>query len=119
MPPTRRQARRANAGAGPARTPKPKDPYQQQIRELRLQIRQLKLYLRQINQRMSSTRSRYYETNAFLPGFLLRAGHKWFEDLQLLGPQQQKEQLQQQIMQMEQQLLGLEQAQEQWKMQNP
>jgi hypothetical protein len=39
------------------------------------------------------------------------------EDAQLLGPQQQKQRLQQEIMQLEQELLGLQQAQAQWKMQ--
>jgi hypothetical protein len=39
------------------------------------------------------------------------------EDFRLLGPQQQKQQLQQQIMQLERQLLALQQAQAQWKAQ--
>lgn len=93
------------------------DPYKQQIADLKLQIKQLRLYLKQITTKMSSTRSQYYETAAFVPHGLLRHGYKWFEDLRLLGPQQQKQQLQQQIIQMEQQLLGLQQAQAQWKMQ--
>jgi predicted amidophosphoribosyltransferase len=93
------------------------DPYKQQIADLKLQIKQLKLYLKQITTKMSSTRSQYYETSAFVPHGLLHRGYKWFEDLRLLGPQQQKQQLQQQIIQLEQELLGLQQAQAQWKMQ--
>lgn len=108
----------SGAGSGRARkVAKPQDPYQAQIKELKLQIRQLKLDLKQITTQMSSTRAGYNETAAFMPGGLLRHGYKMFEDARLLGPQQQKQQLQQQIMQLEQQLLGLQQAQVQWKAQ--
>lgn len=110
----RPSARRRSA----ARTPKPKDPYQDQIKQLKLELKQLKLYLKEVNTKMSATRAQYHETSAFIPEGILHRGYKWFEDLRLLGPQQQKQQLQQQIIQMEQQLLGLEQAQNQWKMQN-
>ena len=92
------------------------DPYKDQIAELKLQIKELKLHLRQITTNMSSTRARYNQTAAFVPHGLLRRGYKWFEDIRLLGPQQQKERLQQEIMNLEQQLLSLEQAQRQWKM---
>ena len=98
-------------------TAKPQDPYKQQIQQLKLEIRQLKLDLKQITTQMSSTRSRYYQTAAFVPRGLLRWGDKALEDFRLLGPQRQKEQLQQEIMQLEQQLLGLQQAQAQWKAQ--
>jgi hypothetical protein len=93
------------------------DPYKDQIKQLKLQLKQLRLYLRQITTKMSSTRARYHETSAFVPFGMLSHGYKWFEDLRLLGPQQQKEQLQQQILQLEQQLLGLQQSQEEWKRQ--
>lgn len=95
---------------------KPQDPYKDQIQQLKLQIRQFKLDLKQITTRMSSTRAGYHETNAFLP-WGLRRGEKIVEDLMLLGPQQQKQRLQQEIMQLEQQLLSLQQAQTQWKAQ--
>lgn len=98
-------------------TTKPQDPYKQQIQQLKLEIRQLKLDLKQITTQMSSTRSRYYQTAAFVPRGLLRWGDKALEDFRLLGPQRQKEQLQQEIIQLEQQLLGLQQAQAQWKAQ--
>ncbi len=97
------------------RAARPQDPYKEQIAQLRLEIKQLKLYLKQITMQMSNTRSQYYETAAFVPRGLLRLGYKWFEDLRLLHPQQQKQQLQQQIAQLEQELLGLQQAQVQWK----
>ena len=93
------------------------DPYKDQIAQLKLEIKQLKLYLKQITTNMSSTRSQYYETAAFVPHGLLRHGYKWLEDFRLWKPQQQKQQLQQQIMQLEQELLGLQQAQAQWKAQ--
>lgn len=100
--------------AGRGREP---DPYKEQIQQLKLQLRQLKLDLKQVTSKMSSIRSRYHETAAFVPHGLLRWGDKAIEDFRLLGPQQQKEQLQQQIMQLEQELLGLQQAQAQWKAQ--
>lgn len=96
---------------------KPRDPYKDQIQQLKLHIRELKLDLKQITAYMSNTRSQYYETAAFVPRGLLRLGDRWLEDFRLLGPQQQKQQLQQQIMQLERQLLGLQQAQAQWKAQ--
>ena len=105
-----RGARRSGSG-------KPQDPYKDQIQQLKLEIRQLKLDLKEITTRMSSIRSRYYETATFVPRGLLRWGDKAIEDFHLLGPQQQKEQLQRQIMQLEQELLGLQQAQTQWKAQ--
>jgi predicted amidophosphoribosyltransferase len=98
-------------------TAKSQDPYKEQIQQLKLELRQLKLDLKQITTQMSSIRSRYHETNAFVPRGLLRWGDKALEDFRLLGPQQQKEHLQQQIMQLEQELLGLQQAQAQWKAQ--
>jgi hypothetical protein len=93
------------------------DPYKEEIKQLRLQIKQLKIYLKQITTKMSSTRARYHETDAFVPRGLLHKGYKILEDVRLLGPQQQKEQLQRQIMQMEQELLGLQQAQAEWQRQ--
>ena len=96
---------------------KSQDPYKDQIQQIKLQIRQLKLDLKQINTQMSSIRSQYYETAAFVPRGLLRWGKKAIEDFQLLGPQQQKQQLQQHILQLERELLSLQQAQAQWKAQ--
>ncbi len=102
---------------GSRRVGKLQDPYKEQIVQLKLQIRQLKLNLKQITTNMSNIRAQYNETAAFVPRGLLRWGDKAIEDLRLLGPQQQKQQLQHQIMQLEQQLLGLQQAQAQWKAQ--
>ncbi len=99
---------------GSGRAKKQADPYQAQIKQLKLEIRQLKLDLKQINTQMSSIRSNYNETAAFVPRGLLRRGDKMIEDARLLGPQRQKQQLQQQIMQLEQQLLALQQQQQQW-----
>jgi predicted amidophosphoribosyltransferase len=109
QPSTMRQARNTR-GASAA-----KDPYKEQIADIKLQIKQLKLDLKQITTNMSTTRSQYYETSTFVPRGLLRHGYKMIEDFRLLGPQQQKQRLQAEIAQLEQQLLGLQQAQLSWK----
>lgn len=94
------------------------DPYKEQIAQLKLQLRQLKLSLKQISTGMSNKRAQYNETAAFVPRGMLRHGYKMIEDVQLWGPQQRKQQLQQEIAQLEQELLGLQQAQIQWKEQH-
>lgn len=103
-------ARRASAS-------KPQDPYKDQIAQLKLQLKELKLDLKQITSQMANVRSNYFETSAFVPRGLLKWGYKGIEDFRLMGPQQQKQQLQQHIMQLERQLLSLQQAQAQWKYQ--
>jgi hypothetical protein len=105
-----RGARRAGAN-------RPQDPYKDQIAQLKLQLKELKLDLKQITIQMANVRSNYFETSAFVPRGLLKWGYKGIEDLRLMGPQQQKQQLQQQIMQLDRQLLSLQQAQAQWKLQ--
>ena len=109
----------AASRTGPARrgAGKPQDPYKDQIAQLKLQIKELKLDLKQITTQMANVRSNYYETAAFVPRGLLRWGYKGIEDFRLLGPQQQKQQLQQHIMGLERELLSLQQAQAQWKLQ--
>ena len=98
-------------------TSKPQDPYKDQIAQLKLQLKELKLDLKQITTQMANVRSNYFETSAFVPRGLLKWGYKGMEDFRLMGPQQQKQQLQQHIMQLERQLLSLQQAQAQWKYQ--
>lgn len=112
------QSPAAQAASRRSGASKPQDPYKNQIAQLKLQIRELKLDLKQITTQMANTRSQYYETAAFVPRGLLRWGYKGMEDFRLLGPQQQKQQLQQHIMQLEQQLLSLQEAQAQWKLGN-
>ncbi len=96
------------------RAGKPTDPYQEQIRQLKLQIRQLKLDLKRINTEMAAIRAQYNQTSSFVPGGLLKRLDKDIEDARLWGPQKKKQELQQQIMYLEQQLLGLQQQQAQW-----
>src|SRR5947209_10351694 len=96
---------------------KPQDPYKDQIAQLKLQLKELKLDLKQITTQMANVRSNYFETSAFVPHGLLKWGYKGIEDFRLMGPQQQKQQLQQHIMQLERQLLSLQQAQAQWRLQ--
>lgn len=93
------------------RTSKPKDPYQEQISQLKLQLRQLKLDLKRINTEMSAIRAGYNQSSAFVPGGFLKRGYKDIEDARLWGPQKKKQELQQQIIYLEQQLLGLQQQQ--------
>jgi predicted amidophosphoribosyltransferase len=93
------------------------DPYKEQIVKLKLQMKQLKLMLKQVNMDMSNKRAQHSETAAFVPRGVLRRGYKMIEDVQLWGPQQRKQQLQQEILQMEQELLGLQKAQTEWKIQ--
>ena len=92
-----------------------KDPYKEQITQLRLELKQLKLDLRQIKTTMSNRRAQHNQTTAFVPGEMLRRGYKMLEDFQLWSPERQKEGLQQEILRLERELLGLEQAQAQWK----
>jgi len=79
-----------------------------------LQIRQLKLDLKQITTQMSTIRSRHNQSSAFVPRGIFKEGSRIFEDISLMGPQKQKQQLQKQIMQLERQLLSLQQQQQQW-----
>lgn len=94
-----------------------KDPYKDQIAQLKLELRQLKLELKRVNANLSTTRAQHNETAAFVPHGVLRRGYKIIEDVRLWGPQQQKQALQQEIMNMEQELLNMQQAQTQWKLQ--
>ena len=98
-----------------ARRRSAKDPYKEQIAELKLHLKQLKLELRQISTGMASTRSQYNQTSAFIPEGILHKGYKLLEDARLLGPQQQKQRLQQEILRLEQELLEMQQAQLNWK----
>jgi predicted amidophosphoribosyltransferase len=96
------------------RPAKPQDPYQQQIKQIKLQLKQLKLDLKQVNTGMGKIRSQYNQSAAFVPRGLFRRGYKEVEDVRLWGPQRNKQELQQEILQLEQQLLGLQQQQAQW-----
>ncbi len=101
----------------PRRQAKPQDPYQPQIKALRLQLKQMKLYLKQINQEMQITRAQYEQMRPLLFGRLAWHLGMGFEQFRLWKPQQQKQALQNQIMQLEQELLSLEYQQAQWQAQ--
>lgn len=116
-PPPLQEAASRPAPARRSGASKPQDPYKDQIAQIKLQLKELKLDLKQITTQMANTRSNYFETAAFVPRGLLKWGYKGIEDFKLMGPQQQKQQLQQHIMQLERQLLSLQQAQAQWKLQ--
>lgn len=116
-PPPGMPGARAGAGQGQRRAQgKPKDPYQMQIKQLRLQIKQLRLDLQQLNQQIGTARIQYEESAPFLPGGLRRLD-RMVEAGRLMGPGQKRQQLQQEIKQLEQQLLSLQQQQLQWEQQ--
>jgi hypothetical protein len=109
--------RGAQKSARRAAASKPRDPYKDQIQQVRLQLKQLKLDLRALNTKIRNTRADYYEFDAFVQRGPVHGIGRMIEGAQLFNPLQQRKQLQAQIMQLEQQLLGLQQAQMQWKAQ--
>ena len=123
MPSTPARGRQARLAATPPTADhrpianKAKNPYRDQIAQLRLQLRELKLQLRELNQQIRGTRSNYFEFDSFVQRGPMRSIGRMVEGAQLFGPYQQRKQLQNQVMQLEQQLLSLEQAQEQWRLQ--
>lgn len=110
-PAPRAPARRSGAGVA-----RPKDPYKDQIAQLRLQLKEIKLRLRELNNQISGTRANYFEFDSFAQRGPLRSIGRMIEGTQLYGPYQQRQQMREQVMQMEQQLLSLQQAQAQWKL---
>lgn len=126
MPSTVGRGRQPRMAASPPNAPntshraianKPKNPYRDQIAQLRLQLRQLKLQLRELNQQIRGTRTNYFEFGSFVQRGPMHNIGRMIEGVQLFGPYQQRKQMQNQVMQLEQQLLSLEQAQEQWRLQ--
>ena len=94
-----------------------KNPYRDQIAQLRLQLKELRMHLRELNNQIRGTRSNYFELDSFLQRGPLHNAGRMVEGAQLFGPYQQRKQLQDQIMQLEHELLPLEKAQEQWRVQ--
>ncbi len=94
-----------------------KNPYRDQIAQLRLQLKELRMQLREVNSQIMGTRSNYFEIDSFMQRGLFHDVGRMIEGTQLFGPYQQRKQLQNQIMQLEHELLPLEQAQEQWRLQ--
>ena len=94
-----------------------KNPYRDQIAQLRLQLKELRMQLREIQSQIAGTRSNYFEIDSFMQRGLFHDIGRMIEGTQLFSPYQQRKQLQEQILQLERQLLPLEQAQEQWRRQ--
>ena len=94
-----------------------KNPYRDQIAQLRLRLKELRMQLREVNSQIMGTRSNYFELDSFIQRGLFHDVGRMIEGTQLFGPYQQRKQLQGQIMQLERELLPLEQAQEQWRLQ--
>ena len=76
------------------------------------------MQLRELNSHIAGTRSNYFELDSFVQRGLVHNIGRMVEGVQLLGPYQQRKQLQDQIMQIEHALLPLEKAQEQWRLQH-
>jgi hypothetical protein len=104
--------RRAN-GQGPIE----RNPYRDQIAQLRLQLREARMQLRDLNNQIGNTRSNYFEFDSFMQRGLIHNVGRMIEGAQLFNPYQQRKQLQAQVQQLEGQLLQLEKAQEQWRLQ--
>jgi hypothetical protein len=84
------------------------DPRKQQLRALKLELRRLRIEMQQVNAQLGQIRGQYQQGSPFVPWGL---GHRIFrevENIEILGPQQHKQALQQQIIQLEQQILALE-----------
>ncbi len=95
----------------------PKNPYRDQIAQIRLQLKELRMNLRELNNQIMGTRSNYFELDSFVQRGLVHNIGRMIEGTQLFGPYQQRKQLQDQIAQLERELLPLEKAQEQWRLQ--
>jgi multidrug resistance efflux pump len=96
-PPARAAGARANV-----------DPRKQQIRALCLQLRQARIELQQVNMQLQQLHNQYGQGAPFVPYGLINRVYREVENIQLSGPQQRKQQLQQQIISLEQQILALE-----------
>ena len=94
-----------------------RNPYRDQIAQLRLQLRELRMQLQELNNQIRGTRSNYFEFDSFVQRGLVHNVGRMIEGAQLFSPYQQRKQLQEQIMQLEHELLPLEKAQEQWRLQ--
>lgn len=94
-----------------------KNPYRDQIAQLRLQLKELRMQMREVQSQISGTRSNYFELDSFMQRGLFHDIGRVIEGTQLFNPYQRRKQLQAQIMQLERELLPLEQAQEQWRLQ--
>lgn len=84
------------------------DPRRQQIRALRQQIKQLRLELQQVNMQIQQIRNDRSQGAPFVPWGIPNRIYRVIENNQLSGPQQRKQQLQQEILSLQQQILALE-----------
>jgi len=84
------------------------DPRKQQIRARRLRLRQACIELQEVNMQLQQLRNQYGQGAPFVPFGLINRVYREMENIQLSGPQQRKQQLQQQIISLEQQILALQ-----------
>ena len=100
--------RQRSDGAGASGKGASADPRKQQVRALRLQLKQLRLELRQVNMQLQQIRNQHGQGAPFVPWGIANRIYREVENIQLSGPQQRKQQLQQEILYLEQQILALE-----------
>ncbi len=113
----RRPAMQQQGLRRPGAAGRQRNPYREQIAQLRLQLRELRMQLQELNNQIRGTRSNYFEFDSFVQRGLVHNVGRMIEGAQLFSPYQQRKQLQDQIMQIEHELLPLEKAQEQWRLQ--
>ncbi len=84
------------------------DPRRQQIRALRMQLKQVRIELQQVNMQLQQIRNDRSQGAPFVPWGIPGRIYRVIENSQLSGPQQHKQQLQQEIISLQQQILALE-----------
>ncbi len=84
------------------------DPRRQQIRALRQQLKQVRLELQQVNMQLQQIRNDRNQGMPFVPWGIPGRIYRVVENNQLSGPQQRKQQLQQEALNLQQQILALE-----------
>ncbi len=84
------------------------DPRRQQIRALRQRLKQVRLELQQVNMQIQQIRYERSQGAPFVPWGIPNRIYRVIENNQLSGPQQRKQQLQQEALNLQQQIMALE-----------
>lgn len=108
QPPAQRRTPRQPASGALAGKGANADPRKQQVRALKLQVKQLRLELKQVNMQLQQIRTQHSQGAPFVPWGIANRIYREVENIQMSGPQQRKQQLQQEILNLEQQILALE-----------
>jgi hypothetical protein len=84
------------------------DPRRQQLRALRLQLKQRRIELQQVNMQLQQIHNQQGQGAPFVPWGIANRIYREVGNIELSGPQQRKQQLQQEIISLQQQILALE-----------